>query len=227
MNMRSTFPEFAEEIDHLSLHPLKAPKPLFDAERIAGLAITILLHIVVIAAFIYGGLHVTRAVTPKAVTVSLAETKPAEPPPVLPPPKLLQPQVETIAPPDVVIATNAPPPITIQTQDKPVTNPPPPQPVAAETQASYLSRVLAHLNTYKRYPSEARRAKIQGVVMLHFVMDKDGKVVTFDLAKTSGRPALDQEALALIQRAQPLPPIPPSYGKDQLNAVVPIEFSLR
>ena len=53
-----------------------------------------------------------------------------------------------------------------------------------------------------------------------------GKVIAFDLAKTSGRAALDQEALALIQRAQPLPAIPPGYGKDQINAVVPIEFSL-
>jgi protein TonB len=57
-------------------------------------------------------------------------------------------------------------------------------------------------------------------------MDKDGKVLSFDIAKSSGRPALDEEANALIQRAQPLPAIPSGYGKDQINAVVPIEFSL-
>ena len=62
--------------------------------------------------------------------------------------------------------------------------------------------------------------------MLHFVMDENGKVLTADIAKSSGRPVLDSEALALIQRAQPLPALPADYPTRTLDAIVPIEFSL-
>ena len=62
--------------------------------------------------------------------------------------------------------------------------------------------------------------------MLHFVMDADGKVLSAEIAKSSGRPLLDEEALALIRRAQPLPALPADFPTKTLDAVVPIEFSL-
>jgi len=86
--------------------------------------------------------------------------------------------------------------------------------------------VLAQLNRFKQYPRAARQARIEGVVMLHFVMAADGKVQSFEISKSSGRPVLDAEALALIQRAQPLPALPPDFPSRTLDAVVPIEFSL-
>jgi protein TonB len=64
------------------------------------------------------------------------------------------------------------------------------------------------------------------VVMLHFIMDADGKVTSFEIARSSGRPVLDAEALALIQRAQPLPALPAGYPSRTLDAIVPIEFYL-
>jgi len=101
-----------------------------------------------------------------------------------------------------------------------------PSKAAAETRDSYLGRVLAQLNRFKQYPRAARQARIEGVVMLHFVMAADGKVQSFEISKSSGRPVLDAEALALIQRAQPLPALPPDFPSRTLDAVVPIEFSL-
>ncbi|HEX2591583.1 MAG TPA: energy transducer TonB [Rhizomicrobium sp.] len=228
MNMRFTVPENMQA-DIFDLHPLRkaSGNRFFDSEHLAGIAITVALHVAAIAALLYGGVHVARVVVPETVTVQIEQPKDKPLPPPVAPPPMVQPQYETIAPPDVAIQTDVPPPITVQVVEKPVVKTDPPAPsIAPETQASYLARVLAHLNRYKRYPAEARRAKIQGVVMLHFVMDKDGKVRSFDIAKSSGRPALDEEANALIQRAQPLPAIPSGYGKDQINAVVPIEFSL-
>ena len=62
--------------------------------------------------------------------------------------------------------------------------------------------------------------------MLHFVMTADGKVQSFEIAKSSGRPVLDAEALALIQRAQPLPALPADFPTRTLDALVPIEFYL-
>jgi len=62
--------------------------------------------------------------------------------------------------------------------------------------------------------------------MVHFVMDAQGKVLNAELAKSSGRPVLDDEALALMTRAQPLPALPVDYPTRTLDAVVPIEFYL-
>ncbi|HEY1877419.1 MAG TPA: energy transducer TonB, partial [Rhizomicrobium sp.] len=85
---------------------------------------------------------------------------------------------------------------------------------------------LARLNRFKQSPRAARQAHLEGVVMLHFVIDAQGRVSRFDIAKSSGRPVLDNEALALISRAQPLPPLPADFPTSILDAVVPIEFSL-
>jgi protein TonB len=104
---------------------------------------------------------------------------------------------------------------------------PAPQKSAGETRDSYLGRLLGQLNRFKQYPRAARQAHIEGVVMLHFVMDADGRVQSFEISKSSGRPVLDAEALALIQRAQPLPALPADYPTRTLDAIVPIEFSLR
>jgi protein TonB len=57
-------------------------------------------------------------------------------------------------------------------------------------------------------------------------MDANGHVLQADIQKSSGRPVLDNEALALIQRAQPLPALPADYPTRTLDAVVPIEFYL-
>jgi protein TonB len=54
-----------------------------------------------------------------------------------------------------------------------------------------------------------------------------GKVQSAEVAKSSGRPVLDAEAVALIQRAQPLPALPADFPTRTLDAVVPIEFSLK
>jgi protein TonB len=38
---------------------------------------------------------------------------------------------------------------------------------------------------------------------------------------------LDAEALALVQRAQPLPPLPPEMEQATIELVVPLRFQLR
>jgi periplasmic protein TonB len=41
------------------------------------------------------------------------------------------------------------------------------------------------------------------------------------------KPDLDKEVVSMIERAQPLPPFPPSMPEDKLDLTVPIRFSLR
>ena len=63
--------------------------------------------------------------------------------------------------------------------------------------------------------------------MLRFTMTRDGRVLSFGLANSSGHELLDQEALGLMQRAQPLPPLPPEVPQGTIQLVVPLRFQLR
>jgi periplasmic protein TonB len=52
-------------------------------------------------------------------------------------------------------------------------------------------------------------------------------VLAAALERGSGHADLDEEVLALIRRADPLPPFPPDLAQDRLELVVPVQFSLR
>jgi periplasmic protein TonB len=113
---------------------------------------------------------------------------------------------------------------------------PPPQPVAATPAPqlpaagpppSFQSLLVAHLQRHKHYPRAAQARRQQGVAQLRFVMDRQGHVLKRALASSSGVAVLDEEVLAMIERAQPLPPIPPDLPDDRMEFVVPIQFMLR
>jgi protein TonB len=113
--------------------------------------------------------------------------------------------------------------------------PPSPAPAAAPqasassapaARASWQTQLVAWIEKYKRYPRVAQEQRQQGVVYLRFAMDRHGRVTSSQINKSSGFELLDDEVLALIQRAQPLPAPPPEVPGDQINLVVPVAFSL-
>ncbi|MCP5411328.1 MAG: energy transducer TonB [Alphaproteobacteria bacterium] len=224
-----TIPLPLNAFDHgQAVAPKTAGRPL-DRGRLVSLALTIAFHAVAIGALL-AMVHVAPVRVLKEMTVHINLDKPKQDADVAPPPPtFVQPTAVTVplpvvppvAPAPVMVAT--PPPVAA-----PMPPPPAPAPKAESGQArqDFVARLLAQLNRFKQYPRAARQAHIQGVVMLHFVMDASGRVLTADIAKSSGRPILDQEALALIRRAQPLPPLPADYPTRTLDAVVPVEFSL-
>ena len=67
-------------------------------------------------------------------------------------------------------------------------------------------QLVAKLERSKRYPSEAHGD--QGTAQLAFNIDRQGGVHNARITRSSGSSVLDHEALALVQRAQPLPPPP-------------------
>jgi len=204
-------------------------------ERCGGFAVCAAAHAGVFAILVFG-LHVARPLIedkPIEVNIRQVEQKPPEPMPVTAPkiamPAILSvpvPQIEIAAPPPPAAITAVPP-----APNAPVTRPAPPvsRPVAApgEGRENYFARLTAHLNRHKRYPPEARAARLQGVVMVRFVMDRSGFISSREIVKSSGRAALDREALALMERAQPLPAMPSDMAGNTLDAIVPINFSLR
>jgi periplasmic protein TonB len=201
-------------------------RPNLERDKLASIGITIAIHVLIVTAALTV-VQVSHTKVMQELTVKITPEKIKLAQDVVPPLRLVVPTAVTVPPPEVVIQT-APLPIAVQ---QTVAKPVPPAPVAApraaagETRDSFLGRLLAQLNRFKQYPRAARQAHIEGVVMLHFVMDAQGKVLSFAITKSSGRPVLDSEALALIQRAQPLPAIPAEYPTRTLDAIVPIEFA--
>ena len=90
---------------------------------------------------------------------------------------------------------------------------------------NWKTQLVAKLERSKRYPSEARGD--QGIAQLAFSVDRQGGVHNARIVRSSGSSVLDHETLALVQRAQPLPPPPPEVSGAQIPIVVPIRYNAR
>jgi len=96
-----------------------------------------------------------------------------------------------------------------------------PRPTSA-TVAKWQRLLVAQLERHKRYPPHAG-GKI-GEAKLAFSIDRGGHVIASRIVHSSGSDALDEEALAMVKRAAPLPPPPAEISDDQLSFVVPIRY---
>jgi periplasmic protein TonB len=101
-----------------------------------------------------------------------------------------------------------------------------PQPQSA-AMPTWKGMLLRHLERHKRYPPEAQRARYEGITYIRFVMNRDGRVLFASIEKPAGVAVLDQEGLDLLQRAQPLPSLPPDQPGETLALIVPIQFYMR
>lgn len=178
-------------------------------------------------------------VAPSVVTPA----PPPEPVPPLPPPR-----EETAPPTPAPIITvplppkpkpvmkrppprRAPPPVTATPAPVEVSPAPMPPAVAAPRPSNavptWQSAVLARIEQFKRYPNLAEFRHQQGVVYLRFTMDRQGQVLSAQIAKSSGYDSLDDAALALIHRAEPLPPPPAEVPGETLALTVPVQYFLK
>jgi protein TonB len=89
------------------------------------------------------------------------------------------------------------------------------------TPARWQSRLMAHLERRKRYPAGARSRGEVGVAAVRFTIDDSGNVLNVALARSSGFPDLDEEVVALVRRASPVPAPPPGANK---TITAPVRF---
>lgn len=143
---------------------------------------------------------IQRTITPLAMPLTMPS--PVEQPKADPAPQ----QVENAAP-------------------KAASAPPAPQ-AQSNAPDSWEGRVLARLEKFRRYPGAARSARQQGVAYIRFRINRDGRVLSSSLTRSSGFPALDQAALETLRRADPLPKIP-ADRPDEIELSVPVEFYIR
>ena len=92
---------------------------------------------------------------------------------------------------------------------------------------NWTSRLVARLERYKRYPSEAQSRGDTGVVRLAFSVDRGGGVHNARIVGSSGSSLLDRETLSLIERASPLPAPPTELSGAKIAVVVPIRYNIR
>lgn len=97
---------------------------------------------------------------------------------------------------------------------------------SANALATWKSAVLGQLDRHKRYPRKAKRKKQEATVYVWINMKRDGSILETRLERPSAYEVLNEEALALILRAQPLLPLPPEVAGDTISFVAPVEFFL-
>lgn len=90
--------------------------------------------------------------------------------------------------------------------------------------ARWQSKLMAHLERRKRYPSGARSRGEQGTVQVRFSIDTGGNVLSVSLARSSGFAELDQAVLDLVRRASPVPAPPVGVNR---TIVAPVRFTSR
>jgi protein TonB len=91
----------------------------------------------------------------------------------------------------------------------------------------YFAELRAWLEKHKQYPRRARLRRLEGTATLRFVMDREGRVLSFELTSSSGHDMLDGEVRDMIRRAEPLPALPEEMGRDRIELEVPVRFALR
>ena len=74
---------------------------------------------------------------------------------------------------------------------------------------------------------DALSARIFGVAMVHFVVRRNGQIDRLEVSKSSGNAGLDKAAIDIMQKAQPLPPIPDRMHTDRVEGTLPINFGVR
>lgn len=184
-------------------------------------------------------LEVPPPVPPPPLALEPPPPTPVDMPPPEPPPELELKPIEVPIKPEVALPTKPPPkrppPRPVAPRTTLAEAPPPPAaaapaapaPASPAAAATWQSRLLAHLTRFKRYPPASQMRREQGVAMLWFRMTPAGEVLAFRLERSSGHALLDEETLALIRRAQPLPALPPEMPQQPIELVVPLRYELR
>jgi protein TonB len=164
-------------------------------------------------------------------TMQQAEAAPQQPPKVEDKP--VEQEVTPPTPPqqaDVALPDKEPKPVETPKPDAP---PPAPETRAPPKDAhvgqftaagsnAYNALILGHFVRFKRYPAAAHGAK--GKVIVRFMLDRNGKLVSSEVVQSSGNDLFDREAIETLRRASPFPAFPSAKPGEQDSWTVPVTF---
>ena len=95
-----------------------------------------------------------------------------------------------------------------------------------EIAKQYGTLLQNHLSNFNRYPQEAQEQGLEGTVIIHIKLNREGEVMFKEVARSSGSQVLDNGALTMLEAASPFPAMPDDYIKDveEGEFMVPIVF---
>jgi protein TonB len=95
-----------------------------------------------------------------------------------------------------------------------------------ETPNTYLEMVRMKIERHKNYPPKAMEQKIEGAVVVGFVINIEGNVINEKVVKSSGHIILDNAAINAIRDAAPFPSPPRHLFSSDVPLKVTIVFEL-
>ncbi len=207
------------------------PDPISKGQRALGGAVALAIQALFIAGIFYGTMHGLAPQLENLTIVNVVQETPVvEEPPPPPPPQMIAAPVLTMQMPVVTITPPEPPKTAPTAVISDTPTPPPPRVDDGERmrQITDFQRALQrHLLRQLMYPAQARARKEEGVVYVRVAMSRAGHVISAKVQDASDYPQLNAEAIAVVQRAQPLPLPPPAVTGEPVDLIIPVTFNLR
>lgn len=92
-----------------------------------------------------------------------------------------------------------------------------------ESENEYISALRREIEKYKRYPTQAKRMRQEGNVVMRFILTPEGKISDISVERSSSIPSLDNAAIAALKRVKPIGPKPSNL---QNPLIVTLNFEL-
>ena len=93
---------------------------------------------------------------------------------------------------------------------------------ARRAKLTWQRELAAHFDRHKRYP--ASRNNKTAEIVVRFELDRTGRIVSSQVVRSSGDPAFDEAALAMLKRSDPVPAPPPIVADEGLYFALPVIF---
>jgi periplasmic protein TonB len=90
---------------------------------------------------------------------------------------------------------------------------------------TWQKELAAHLDRHKRYPADRSRQPAE--IVVRFELDRTGHVISASIMRGSGDTSFDEAALAMMRRADPVPPPPPRVADEGLTFTMPVIFRVK
>ena len=105
--------------------------------------------------------------------------------------------------------------------------PPQPENNPPVLSVAYEQALAALLEKNKFYPRRARRRRLEGDGVIQLKIAKSGKLLESVVTRSTGSAVLDRAIEEIVERAQPLPPLPVEYHPSTMTVKVPLSFALK
>lgn len=98
--------------------------------------------------------------------------------------------------------------------------------IRSDWKKSYRRRVYSRIASAKRYPYSARRAGMEGKVVVRFTISREGELISVSVVQPCEYSLLNSDALEWVRRAAPFPPFPPEAEESSMSFTYSLRYEL-